>query len=566
MHNLIRQKNYDGLQLGSPLEIDLILAGNFGEMRSNHFHTGLDIKTLGVEGQKILAVEDGYVSRVRVSPWGYGLAVYIDHPNGLTSVYAHLSKFNPAIDSLVHLHQVKNESWILDDATLEDSVFVKKGELIAWSGNTGGSSAPHLHFELRETGTEHAINPLQFKCYQNKIKDSSPPKVSGIKLYAVDKKGYLIPGKSAYYSCTLSGKKWVVNYNKPVDISSLICENSYLAIGFHVTDKLDGAGNICGVYHSYLMKGDQTLHEQKMEYLNFDQNRFLNTHQDFNEFDKNHRDIHKNFATVINPLPIYPVNNGLISWDKASGDYTYKAYDVHGNLQTINFSLKKESNEKSENPFDNTTDYFFPDSVNTMLRENFQVLMEPATFYEPMQRLFKIDSNSTYLSPKYQFGEYSIPVQKYFDVRIRVSDLPSNFPIYKLGIGLLSDRNYLTFLGGDYVDGWVEASSRNFGQFILLADTIDPVIKPLDFNESKTITKYNNLQLEINDDLSGVFVYKAHLNGKWVVMEYDRRKKRYIIPLDKWSKPLLRTGKNKIRIYAKDGKGNESEAGYTLIY
>lgn len=549
-----------------PMKIDLILAGNFGEMRDNHFHTGLDIKTGGVEGQKLYAIEDGYVSRIRISPWGYGLAVYINHPNGLTSLYAHMQSFSNQIDSLAYEKQKKNESYIIDEDVLADSIYVKKGQIIGLSGNSGSSSAAHLHFEIRETATEHAINPLLFKCFRVKIPDTTPPTISGIKLYAVTEKGYMIPGKSVYYACKLVGDKLLVNEGNPIDVNNLLVENSYLAFGIHTTDKLNGAGNVCGIYHTHLSKGETDLHEMKIDYVNFDHNRFLNTHQDYFEFDQNNKDIHKHFKTVVNPLAIYLKTNGIINWENCAGTYNLIAKDVHGNSRVLSFVLAKPSANFGTNPFDKINDYYFPDSVNTMLREEFQVLMEPATFYEPLQKIFKRDTLSAYITPIYQFGEYAVPVQKKFDVRIKVPKLRDGFPVYKLAIGLINDKNKLLYIGGDFIDGWVEGAPKNFGKFVLVADTTAPVITPLDFTEGKIITKFNNLQLEIPDNLSGVLSYKAYLNGKWTLMEYDRKKLKYIIPLDKHSRPLLRTGNNKLRVVAKDAKGNESEMSWMLVY
>jgi len=558
--------DYEGLEMGAPMKIDLILAGNFGEMRDNHFHTGLDIKTAGVEGQNLYAVEEGYISRVRISPWGYGLAVYIDHPNGLTSLYAHMKSFSGKIDSLAYSKQKQNESYVLDEIVLSDSVYVKKGEFIGLSGNSGSSNAPHLHFEIRETKTEHSINPLLFRCFRSKIPDTTAPTITGIKLYAVSEKGYLIPGKSMYYSCKMVDGKLLVNEGNPIDVSSLLTENSYLAFGIHTTDKLNGAGNVCGIYHTQFSKDENLLHEMKIEYLNFDHNRFLNTHQDYFEFDKNNKHIHKHFKTVVNPLAIYLKNNGIIPWGSCAGSYNLTARDAHGNKTTLQFKLASPTGDYAKNPFDTPNNYYFPDSVNVVLKEDFQVLMEPATFYEPLQRIFKRDTVSSYMSPIYQFGEYSIPVQQKYDVRIKVPKLPENFPIYKLGVGLISDKNYLSYVGGDYVEGWVEGAPRNFGRFVLVVDTIAPVITPFDFAEGKIITKFRNLQLEINDNLSGVNSYKAYLNGKWILMEYHRREGKYVIPIDERSKPVLRTGNNKLRIVTKDAKGNESEMSWTIVY
>lgn len=562
-----KQIDFAKTNLAAPMEIPLILAGNFGEMRSNHFHSGLDIKTQGVEGHKIFAIEDGYISRIRSSEWGYGTSIYVDHPNGLTSLYAHLSKFPPKIDSMLYAHQKRLESDAVDEMVLADSFFVKKGELIAYSGNSGSSYAPHLHFEIRETATEHALNPLLFACYQSKIKDTTPPTMSGVKLYAITAKGYMIPGKSIYYTCTKAKNEFEINNGEPIDISALMTENSLLGIGFHTTDKLDAAGNVCGIYHSTLSKDGTKKHEQIIDYINFDHNRFMNTHQDYFEFKQNKKDIHKNFTTIINPLEMYPLNDGKFDWKSCAGNYEYTVKDVHGNTVVLHFTIGPTLNPTpSKNPFNKPNSYFFPDSVNTFLKDDFQLLMEPACFYEPLQIIYRTDTSSSYFSDIFQFGEESIPVQRKFDVRIKTKKLPTGFPVYKLGIATVSDRGGLNFLGGTYIDGWVECQPRAFGRYVIVVDSLAPVISPLDFAEGKTITKYSTLELSITDNLSGIREYKAYLNGKWVLMNYDRRKGRYIIPLDKHSKPLLENGKNKIRISAKDYKGNESEKSYTLLY
>lgn len=559
--------DFENLDLAAPMEIPLILSGNFGEMRGNHFHTGLDIKTKGTTGHKIFAIEEGYISRVRISPWGYGKAIYVDHPNGLTSVYAHLSKFPDAIDSLVYAQQKRLESHTIDEMVLSDSIHVSKGQLIAYSGNSGSSFAPHLHFEIRETATEHAINPLLFACYRKRIADSRPPTLSGVKFYAITDKGYLVPGRTKYYSCQLKSGEWVINNNQPIDLSTIVTEGSQLGIGFHTTDKLDAANNVCGVHHTTLFKGDTKKHEQKIDYINFDHNRFLNSHQDYWAFKQEKKNIHKHFSTVINPLEVYPLNDGKINWDEAAGKYKFIAKDVHGNEVTLRFALSTASKTAKPNPLFGNSRYFYPDSVNTFLKDDFQLLIEPGSFYEPLQVIYRVDSSQKYLSSQYQFGEYSVPVQQKFDVRIKVpSNLPEDFPLYKAGIGLISDRGYLSFKGGDYIDGWIESSIRGFGTYTLVIDTIAPVINPLDFNEGKTITKYSTLEMEIHDNLSGVWTFKSYLNDQWVLTIYDRRKKRYIIPLDKRSKPLLKKGNNTVKIFAEDGKGNKKEVSYTLVY
>jgi murein DD-endopeptidase MepM/ murein hydrolase activator NlpD len=558
--------DFENINLLPPLKIPLILAGNFGEMRSNHFHTGLDIKTKGVEGQELHSIEEGVVSRVRVSPWGYGLAVYIDHPNGLTSLYAHMQSFSPAIDSLVYAVQKKRESYVIDEPVAALGIKIKRDEFIGLSGNSGSSSAPHLHFEIRETATEHVLNPLLFKCYQKKITDKTKPTLKGVKVYAVNEKGYMIPGRSKYYHCKLVDGNYLVNNGSPIDVSEIASKNSFLGFAFHVVDKLDAAHNICGVHNTFLSRGETVYHEQKTDYINFDYNRFLNSHQDYYEFKQNKRNVHKNFKTDVNHLPIYPKAEGLFEWKDCAGNYTFKAFDVHGNLSSIEFTIANTSTSLLANPLDKTKDYYFPDSVNLLEYPEFQLLFEAGSFYEPLERILTVAPTNKYMSSEYNFSESDIPVQKYFDVRMKTPHLAANFPTSKMGIGVISSKGYLSYRTGQFVDGWVESTSRSFGTFVLMVDTLAPVITPLDFNQNKIISKYNTLELTIQDNLSGVWKYKAFINEAWALMYYHRKKKKYVIPLDARSRPNLKKGENKVRIWSIDGEGNERENVWTVVY
>jgi murein DD-endopeptidase MepM/ murein hydrolase activator NlpD len=552
-----------------PMKIDLILAGNFCEMRSNHFHTGLDIKTQGVEGQKLYSIADGYISRIRVSPWGYGNAIYIQHNNGLTSVYAHCKKFPKFIDSLIYEIQKSYESYVIDQNVLELKIPIKKGEFIGYSGNSGSSSAPHLHFEIRETKTEHAINPLLFKCYQKRIKDSTKPTIKGIKFYAITKKGFLIPGKEKYFFAKKKGDKIVINNGNPINLDELLVEDSYLAIGLHALDQLDGAYNWCGIYNSKLYKDDKLIHEQKTEYMDFSVNRFMNTHKDYRAFKQQKKHIHKQFANVINPLPIYPLNGGKIEWKNRSGNYLISVFDVHQNNVQVFFNLETRVDSFSKNIFNHSKKYIYPDTVNYILKENFQVLFESVTFYEPLEIHYKEtnpDSISNFIGNFYSFTDYGTPVQKKYDVRIKLPEEYNQLPKNKLVLVYLDNKNRINYIGGRYFDGWVEGGVRSFGKFTLMVDTLKPIISPVDYNNGKVITKYKTLELTITDNLSGIKSYKAFINNHWVLMVYNRKKRKYIIPLNSRSKIFLHQGKNEIKIIALDSKNNQSELINTVVY
>ena len=170
----------DEINFGSPIGIPIALSGNFGELRTNHFHTGLDIKTNGSQNYRIYAIDSGYVSRINISHWGYGKAIYVDHPSGYTSVYAHLNRFPEKIEKIIRKKQYDLNKQIIEYYLDSSQILVSKGEVIAYSGNSGSSSGPHLHFEIRETQSEHPVNPQKFNF---KIIDSKPPIISNIKIY-----------------------------------------------------------------------------------------------------------------------------------------------------------------------------------------------------------------------------------------------------------------------------------------------------------------------------------------------------------------------------------------------
>ena len=224
----------------SPLGIPLFLAGNFGELRSNHFHSGLDMKTQGKEGFRIYAAADGYVSRVKISPWGYGKTIYIDHPNGYTTVYAHLKGYSGVIASEIKKYQYQKESWEIDWYPSDTLMKVKKGDVIAISGNTGGSGGPHLHFEIRETESEHPVNPLLFGF---DIKDNIKPIIRSITLTPLNDTSY-VNNKNIMQRFLITGADgtYRLKYSTPI--------NAYgeIGIGIETIDKLNGYGNRNGIY------------------------------------------------------------------------------------------------------------------------------------------------------------------------------------------------------------------------------------------------------------------------------------------------------------------------------
>jgi hypothetical protein len=398
----------------SPLGIPLVLAANFGELRPNHFHMGVDFKTNGNEGLSLFSIDQGYVARVKVSPYGYGKVVYIAHPNGMTSVYAHCSSFKGKLDSIVKKVQNEEQNFEIEIYFTPSDIPVKKGEIIALSGNTGGSTAPHLHFEIRETATDVAVNPL---LYGFKISDSKAPEIRAVKVYALTEEGYQIPGKSKVYPIT-SGKQGPKLANDELIVPADYCsETGGIGFSFDVIDYYDAALNVCGLYGSTLRSGKDTVFCQKIDQVSFDDSRYVNTHKDYMEYTTSKRKFHKSFKSENNPLTIYPSKHlGVIKAKPGDSLHlTYSVFDVKGNATDLQFSLKVQKGAMNKNsavfPASN---YFLPDSSYFFQRDKIEISASKLTFYEPTKK------NLALKGEPFTFGDPAQPIQNPLTIKMTV--------------------------------------------------------------------------------------------------------------------------------------------------
>lgn len=540
------------IDLRSPIDLPLVLAGNFGELRSNHFHSGIDIKTNRKTGYKIYATEEGFVSRIRVSPYGYGHALYVDHPNGLTSVYAHLLGFNGEIQKAAEEQQAKNEGFEIDYYPPANSIKVKRGEVIAFSGNTGGSTAPHLHFELRDTRSEEPLNPLLFNF---SVADNLPPQIRRIKVYGLTKEGYRVPNKSTVYQVNGSNGNYTLNNGTVTVDASYTSKEGGIGLAFDVIDKLNAAPNVCGIYEAYLRVDGDTVFTQKMNRISFASTRQINTHMDYEEYHKNYYHFHKAFKTIHNSLPIYGknINNGILPIAPGSSrNIQYSVKDAYGNTSNLTFTLwVKEGEQIEKQVLYPEKKMLYPDSSFLSYMPTHYILFPEGILYEPTPLILTVNQHGI------KFGDEDIPLQDTYKIMLPI---PTDKYANKHYVQRRNSKNWKYAERGTEKDGWITTRVKNFGIFSVELDTIAPEIKSKTFKDNSLVSG-KKLGWTIEDKESGLDRYTLYIDGQWYLLEYEPKKKLFF-----FNPPAELKGSKEVLIRAIDAVGNSSESKYTLTF
>jgi hypothetical protein len=535
-----------------PLNIPLTLAANFGELRPNHFHMGVDFKTNGVEGLPLYAIESGFISRIKVSPYGYGKVIYIDHPNGVTSVYAHCSGFKGKIDSLVRTIQQQIESTEIDVYFSPKDLPVKRGEIIALSGNTGHSSAPHLHFELRDTKTEDALNPL---LNGFPIADHREPEIKGMKVYALNEDGFQIPGRSKYVKVV----KGVGGFRVPGDVvkvpANFCSEKGGIGFSFDVIDFFDASMNVCGLYGSTLKRNEMdTIFCQRIDQISFDHSRYINSHKDYHEYKQAKRKLHKSFKTAQNPLDIYPSDElGIIH--AKPGDLLslyYAVFDVKNNSTKLQFtvSIEQGAMDQRKEPFPSET-YFHPDSAYHYVTEQVEFYCEKGTFYEPTRKDLSLKGT-------YAFGDPREPIQEPITVKLRIPASINDKSKCYIAVTTTGGRTHN--IDSQEEGDWTTGSSMELGTFKIRQDTLAPTVQPSNFKGSSVAGK-TKLTWKVSEYQTNIEDYDLYIDGKWHVLEYETKGDVFI-----FTKPSNLKGTHKVELIVRDTCGNERKWSAELTF
>lgn len=535
----------------NPLNIAPSLAGNFGELRPNHYHMGLDFKTNRVQNLPVHAAADGYIARVKIEPFGFGRAIYINHPNGYTTLYAHLNTFYPALEAYVKEQQYKQESWNVSLDIPPGMFAVKKGDFIANSGNTGGSQGPHLHFEIRNTATEVNLNPMLFGFA---IPDKVPPTIQRLAIY--DRNQSIYEQKPTI----IAVKKTAAGY---VTIPAAITVNSN-KVSFAVTsyDTHSGSSNLNGIYQGILYDNSKEVIRFTMNNIGYETTRYLNAHIDYKTKAGGGPYLQhlSQPAGYTNSIYQPGTGDGVIHLSSATAhDIKIETRDAYGNASSLQFTLLYKP-EATASP-NIAGEMFYP------LMLNVGEGSEDGDFYIGEKGLYDsahvnyirtVSLHPAVVSAVHTIGNTGIPIQEGLVVRIK--------PRTGLTDNQLSHIVMQRFAGSkkqvvkpEWQQGWAMTKFRDFGSFQLVVDETAPEIIPVGFKDSADMRKATRIMFTVKDNLDEFKNFRAELDGKWLRFTNDKGR-NFIYVFDEQCTP----GQHQLKISVADEAGNITTRMFTF--
>ncbi|WP_278704801.1 M23 family metallopeptidase [Parabacteroides goldsteinii] len=546
----ITNNTAEAQQLRKPMDIPVLLSGNFGELRSNHFHSGIDFKTQGVEGKPIHSVQDGYVSRISVSPWGYGNGLYITHPDGTTTVYGHLQKFSQKITAYLKEKQYEQESFNVNLSLTPDELPVKEGELVALSGNTGSSGGPHLHFEVRDTETEEPMDPIEY--YKDLIKDTQAPKIQGIMVYSMPGKGVVNGSRRKLELKPVTAK------NGKQTLTGKIEAWGEIGLAVKGYDYMDNTSNIYGIKDITLTADSQVIFHSNLDRFAFDESRYLNSFTDFEEW-KEHRSFYiKSFVDPGNRLRfIESLNRGILTIDEPRTYHlTYQLADAFGNTTRLSIQIEGKEQPIPEVDTENT-ELFHWWSDNRFGAKGIRLTIPKGNLYDDLYFRYSVKEDSTALGATHILHNKPVAFHKSAKLSLRLqTDTLENKQQYGI-VRLQNGRRSWT--GGVYRNGWVDADIKETGSYTLGQDLVPPTITPL--NPATWVSK-QAIALRLSDNLSGVQTYRGEIDGQYVLFEMNSKS----VITYHFDKERLARGKHTLKLVVTDACGNQSTYTYPFTW
>ncbi|MBW3519432.1 M23 family metallopeptidase [Flavobacterium sp. NKUCC04_CG] len=534
-------QNYPKEQFSSPLKIEIIPSGTFGELRNNHFHAGLDIRTQQRIGLPVYAPADGTVSRIKVSTFGYGKALYINHAGGYTTVYGHLNAYNETIGDYVRRQQYKVEKFEVEMFSKAGELKVKKGEIIGFTGNTGGSGGPHLHFEFRDTKTEKIINPLQFGTAV-KVKDTEAPTLNSLLVYPLTETALV----------NQSQKPIAVALSKQKDGSYLAAKVRAMGtIGFAVNthDSSDNNHAKNGIYSIKTFLNGSVFYSFQFDTFAFDESRYVNALIDYERYNKTKQRFQKLFYRKPYGLSLinsYKNNGQLVIAPGTSFNYRIEISDFSGNKTVVHVPIDyveesivvKADKETSNLLIQTERDYIFE-------KENVTIEFPANVFYEDFYLRWDVVNNVLNLHDE------SVPLHKNINIKFDLSQI-KDIDLEKAFIGRVSNgkNEYFSTRKNNKV---FSIKTRDFGQYKIMEDKVAPRIYQPSFEAGAQLGSKSSIRFFVEDDLSGLDKINAYINDRWVLLDYDYKTN---IVEHFLSDGVAVVGRNDIKIITTDRMGN----------
>jgi murein DD-endopeptidase MepM/ murein hydrolase activator NlpD len=549
--NLVNgQQAYPKGYFRNPLNIPIMLAGNFGELRPNHFHMGIDIKTAQHENLPVYAAAEGYISRIKIEPAGFGRAIYITHPNGYTTLYAHLNNFASNIDAYVKQQQYAQESWKIELQVPRDLLPVKQGDFIAYSGNTGGSQAPHLHFEIRKTEEDVNLNPLLFGL---PLKDNVPPRILRFAVYDRTKSVYEQTPKIAaakFSRGSYSTSPAVVKIGSPL-----------VSFGITAFDTHTGSSNLNGIFKATLYVNDLEEESFTMNNISYNATRYLNAHIDYR-----YKTLSGGYLQHLCELPgfinsIYENGNGKGVIDISDGDiYDIRVVirDAAGNKSELKTRVQFDPKVPLSPPV--TGKLFYPLMLEGSENENCEFFVGEKCLYDSVHILYRNSASGEpdVLSDVHTIGASYIPLQDSILVRI-IPDLSFTEADKPYTVMQWSSGTRTAVQKVQWQQQWASAKFRDFGNFQLMRDSEPPVIT-LSFAEWADLSRATRVWFNVRDNLQSIKNVRTELDGKWLRFTNDKYK-AFIYQFDE----KCLSGTHVLKVTAEDEAGNKTTVSYNFV-
>ena len=484
----------------SPFDFPLLLSGNFGELRANHFHGGVDFKTQGVVGKPIRCIADGYISRVTVTPGGYGQAVYITHDNGYTSVHGHLHRFMTEVQQVVEAYQYEHETFAVDLKFDTDRFPLKQGEVFALAGNEGYSFGPHLHMEIRKTDTEEYIDPLQF--YTDQVKDTTAPRATHVMLYPQAGKG-VVNGSS---------KKKVVALNAQ---QGMVTAWGKIAAGIKAYDYMDGTSNNYGVRSVTLLVDSVEVFRSTVDGFLPDENRMINAWTDYEEYATRNSWFMRSQILPGNTWRMLQADEekGVVTINEERPyRFCYILEDLYGNRRTYRFVV--QGKEQAIEPLHRGKHFLKWNQGNVVQLPGMELVVPKGMLYEDVDLNCRVIADALDISFDYQLHDKPVPLHAGCPLVIGVR----NYPVADMSKYYVA-RKYKgrkSSAGGSFKDGYMHTTIRELGTYSVAVDTVAPSIVPLNKPQWKT----GNIQFKIQDSETGIKDYKVYIDGKFILFKF----------------------------------------------